>query len=106
MKIKSGLFALLFASSSVFALPDITYVCTHDTDVRIIKVVYFEDATLPCEVEYNKEEGVSSLWRANNIEGYCEEKAALFVTKHESWGWDCEIAATEVAEPAVIEEAP
>ena len=57
-------------------------------------VVYYPEAParLPCEVFYSKpQENVvpRALWEAANREGYCERKAAEFVAKLESWGWNC-----------------
>lgn len=78
----------LFMSSAAFAGD--TYTCKHGAQERVISVVYTnEGATVPCEVTYNKGEGAASLWQAQNLEGYCEEKAAAFVEKQRGWGWDC-----------------
>ncbi len=57
-------------------------------------VVYYPDAParLPCEVFYSKpQENVvpRALWEAANNEGFCEQKAAEFVAKLETWGWQC-----------------
>jgi hypothetical protein len=79
---------LLFCSN-VFAGEK--YVCTHGDAMRIISVSYEDDQNkIPCEVNYDKGEGVQTLWSAQSEIGYCETKAQEFVEKHESWGWSCE----------------
>ncbi|MDQ7002354.1 MAG: hypothetical protein Q9N02_06665 [Ghiorsea sp.] len=67
-----------------------TYVCTHGHKERQISVVYANDTqAVPCEVTYTKLSDTESLWQAQNLAGYCEEKAAAFVEKQRAWGWDC-----------------
>ena len=66
--------------------------CTQGQLTRSIKVVYADpDLALPCEVLYDKrDEGSQSiLWRAENTQGYCEDKADQLVQKHGAWGWQC-----------------
>ncbi|MBW8191068.1 hypothetical protein K0504_08485 [Neiella marina] len=86
--------------SGVLAAPAVAnqYSCTLDGATRLIEVAYHSsDSTLPCEVIYKKEDGtISSLWRAQNQQGYCEEQASLFADKQSSWGWNCKLV-----EPAV-----
>ncbi|MDX8387860.1 MAG: hypothetical protein R8M46_04905 [Ghiorsea sp.] len=78
----------LFASSSAFA--NETYMCKHGNQERVISVVYASpDAVVPCNVTYDKGVGAVSLWQAENLVGYCEEKAMAFVEKQRGWGWDC-----------------
>jgi len=72
-------------------------------------VIYYPDspARLPCEVFYSKpQENVvpRALWKAANREGYCERKAAEFVAKLESWGWQC--APEEAGQQAVEVPVP
>ncbi len=79
----------LFAASPLLA--NETYSCKHGNQERLINLVYAnEGATVPCEVTYDKGEGLTSLWQAQNKEGYCEEKMAAFVEKQRGWGWTCE----------------
>ena len=81
---------------SLSGLADINYVCSSGGSERLIDVVYAEaDATVPCEVQYNKEGLVETLWRAQNEANYCEAKAASFIKKLEGWGWGCSVVALE-----------
>ncbi len=81
---------ILFAFSvSAFAAEE--YVCHYEDERRLISVVYENDQEpVPCEVQYDKGQGVQSLWNAQAEAGYCENKAAEFVAKQEEWGWSCE----------------
>lgn len=66
--------------------------CMHDEKIREVIIEYPDGGTLPCKVIYNKPtEGFdkSVLWQADNVEGFCEEKANEMVNKLESWGWKC-----------------
>ena len=66
------------------------YVCTYESGVRNIEVVYLqEDSTVPCEVRYIKDSVSNTLWNAQREVGYCESKAEAFVEKIEGWGWSC-----------------
>jgi len=79
----------LFMASPLLA--NETYICKHGNQERQISVVYTnEGSPTPCEVTYTKDTGTQSLWRAENLAGYCEEKAAAFVEKQRSWGWACD----------------
>ena len=70
-----------------------SYTCRNGENIRVIEVVYANpNSPVPCEVNYDKGAGANSLWRAQNQTGYCEEKAAAFVEKHQGWGWQCEKA--------------
>lgn len=92
---------LTLLSLSSLAMANQVTVCTHDSATREIHVVYeVEGQSVPCRVDYVKSTGTQSLWRAEGVEGYCEEKASTFVAKQESWGWSCEsqAASTETAE--------
>ena len=81
--------ATLFISSA--ALVNEVYVCKQGNQERKISIDYANDgATVPCEVTYTKEDGTTqSLWQAQNVADYCEDKAAAFVEKQRGWGWDC-----------------
>lgn len=67
----------------------ITYVCTHGSSERIIRVIYYDEGPIACEVTYEKSTGTQSLWSAISDEAYCEDRAAEFVVKQQGWGWDC-----------------
>ncbi len=77
------------SSSSTSYGNDIIYTCTHGDSVRTIRVLYHEQGSTVCEVTYEKSTGTQSLWSASNDESYCADKAAGFVAKQQSWGWDC-----------------
>ncbi|SMF58127.1 hypothetical protein SAMN02745866_03758 [Alteromonadaceae bacterium Bs31] len=70
------------------------YSCTLQGLVRRVEIAYATDGTgVPCDVNYYKDseapDAVSTLWSAQNLEGYCEQKANEFVAKLQSWGWEC-----------------
>ncbi|WP_051326824.1 MULTISPECIES: hypothetical protein [Aliagarivorans] len=89
-------------ASGVAQASDQVYMCKHGSAERIISVVYHgENQGLPCEVTYQKDGSFETLWRAQNTEGYCEEKAIDFVQKQIGWGWDC-----EAQQPAVPTQLP
>ena len=84
------------------AVADETYICTHDTQERIITIVYQDhEAKVPCEVQYQKEGVTKTLWSAQGQVGYCEEKAQAFVEKQRGWGWNCEAAGKGMQEGAM-----
>jgi len=91
----AGLFAAISATS-VQAIENQKTVCSHGSQMRVIEVVYTAEGTTPCEVRYSKEEGSKTLWSAANLEGYCEDKAAAFITKQQGWGWSCEASVNTV----------
>ncbi len=67
-------------------------VCTMAELERTVEIVYSNPGQpVPCEVLYAKADAgtIETLWRANNEAGYCEEKAAAFLARLESLGWDC-----------------
>ena len=71
-------------------------VCTLAELERSVEVVYSNPGqTVPCEVLYAKNDAgtIETLWRANNEAGYCEDKAAAFLARLESLGWDCGASA-------------
>jgi hypothetical protein len=116
---KKYLLATLFtaiSATSVQAIENQKTVCSHGNQTRVIEVVYTTEDNTPCEVRYSKEEGAQTLWSADNLAGFCEEKAAAFIEKQQGWGWSCEasvntatsdeveVAATEEVEAPAIEE--
>lgn len=96
-------FISAISAASVQAIENQKTVCSHGNQTRVIEVVYTGEGTTPCEVRYSKEEGSKTLWSANNLEGFCEDKAAAFVEKQKGWGWSCEAAVAEKTEEAVVE---
>ena len=105
IKLVFGFFtiALIMAPASVLAN---TWSCTHNNLLRTVSIEYADSGGLPCYVNYTKEtEGAAtqSLWSAENLEGYCEEKAEEFVAKLTSWGWDC-TKASDAPEPEDVSE--
>ena len=89
----TAILALVFSAPVVLA--NKVTVCEHEGAVREIHVVYeVEGQTVPCTVNYVKNSGTQALWRAENNEGYCEEKADAFIAKQEGWGWTCEAQAS------------
>lgn len=67
----------------------LSFECQLDGLSRTISVNYPEQAPVPCQVQYTKDDDTQVLWQASNTEGYCETKAQAFVAKHENWGWQC-----------------
>jgi len=66
--------------------------CISGTDKRSIQVEYDHAGwKLPCRVRYHKpaQRIVSYPWKADNLEGYCEEKAKFLAEKLENHGWKC-----------------
>jgi hypothetical protein len=90
--------AILMAAEGVSAD---SWTCRKADLTRQVTVFYPEaPALLPCKVFYTKpNENVlpRPLWEADNTEGYCERKAAEFVGRLTSWGWNCEQDASEQA---------
>ena len=79
----------MLSPSGVYAT---SWSCMHDEKIREVIIEYPDGGTLPCKVIYNKPtEGFEKrvLWQADNMEGFCEEKANEMVSKLESWGWKC-----------------
>jgi hypothetical protein len=85
------------SATSVQAIENQKTVCSHGNQTRVIEVVYTTETETPCEVRYSKEDGMTTPWSANNLAGFCEEKAAAFIDKQEVWGWACEAAPNESA---------
>lgn len=71
------------------AAADQRTVCTHDTQERVIELVYPTGDQLPCEVRYTKNGVTNVIWNAQNETQYCESKAAEFIEKQRGWGWQC-----------------
>lgn len=90
-----------------FPLQAKDYVCKSGDQERQISISYdVEGATVPCQVVYTKEDGsVQNLWNAQNVEGYCEEKADEFAEKQRGWGWDCQAATESAAMKPAAESA-
>ncbi len=80
---------LLILFFSVAASADEEFTCTRGEVERIISVVYPGDGPLPCEVRYDKGDGVEVLWSSEHTEGYCERNAREFVEKQKDWGYKC-----------------
>ena len=57
-------------------------VCTHDTQERVIELVYPTGDQLPCEVRYTKNGVTNVIWNAQSETQYCESKAAGFIENH------------------------
>ncbi|MFL0809245.1 MAG: hypothetical protein K6L76_02405 [Agarilytica sp.] len=87
-KLIAGGFFSFLAATVVNAAP--AYICHHYDATREIEVVYeIPGQTVPCKVVYRKPDGEQDLWHAQAQDGYCEQKAAAFAAKQESWGWQC-----------------
>jgi len=81
---------LISTSLNQSAIANETIVCLHSGAERKISIVYDTPGqAVPCEVTYEKGDGIQTLWSAENEAGYCETKAAEFVEKQRSWGWNC-----------------
>ncbi len=86
-------FIMLSLFSPTWALADSNYhyVCTLESDTRVIEVAYLvPEQKVPCEVRYQKENGETAiLWRADNQEGFCETQTKNLIEKQKNWGFDC-----------------
>lgn len=98
MRILLGILITLCCSQ--LALAATGYVCTQGGMERKIEVVYTGAGKVPCEVLYTKDGASQVLWNAQNEEGYCEAKAAEFVEKQRSWGWQCVESAAPMSDPS------
>lgn len=80
----------LIVASNCFAN---SWTCSYETLTRHVVIFYPNaPAKLPCKVYYTKpNENVipRTLWKAETDENFCDEKAAEFVSRLESWGWKC-----------------
>ena len=98
MMTKTLWLSVVFATLPLVAVAN---TCTQGDLVRNVTVVYSDPGQpVPCEVLYEKPmEGQSmTLWRAQNEIGYCEARAAEFLLKLESLGWQCAQATTTAPE--------
>ncbi|WP_205597664.1 hypothetical protein [Paraferrimonas sp. SM1919] len=95
MKLAKFILLLLAPMLSFASDNNIVYECINSKALRVIEVNYMTNNTLPCAVVYSKADGREVLWSAKNTEGYCEQKAATFVKKQQSWGWDCHLAGEQ-----------
>ncbi len=95
------LFSILALSVCFNAYAD-SWNCSSSDLVREVVIEYPEGGSVPCNVVYKKQtEGFEDqvLWSADNLEGYCEDKARELVASLESWGWVCmETVSSEVEE--------
>ncbi|MDH3609077.1 MAG: hypothetical protein OEQ24_07540 [Gammaproteobacteria bacterium] len=91
MKYLSAILFITFLFPCLNAFAGEEHVCTNGDAMRVISIAYEDDQNqIPCEVNYDKGEGVQTLWSAKSEIGYCESKARELIEKHESWGWSCE----------------
>ena len=81
--------------------------CTNGDMVRRVVIMSEPGVSVPCEVHYFKDTEAPGedqvLWSASSQAGFCEEKAAGFVSQLEGWGWDCGAGETAAAPPAPAE---
>ncbi len=104
MKLIVSLSVCVFLTLSFTAFAGQDYVCDNNGLKRIVSIVYQnEEAPVPCEVRYDKGQGVETLWTAQAEVGYCEARANEFIEKQESWGWSCEEFEPPVVD-SVVEE--
>ena len=101
------LFTILALSVCFNAYAD-SWNCSSSDLVREVVIDYPQGGSVPCNVIYKKQtEGFEDqvLWSADNLEGYCEDKARELVASLESWGWVClETVSTEAEEVVEAEE--
>lgn len=76
--------------------------CSMGDEVRRVVTMHETDAPVPCSVRYRKETEAPGapaevLWSAQNEAGYCEARAAEFVERLKSWGWQCAVDAAAAA---------
>ena len=108
MKSILSIFMLTCLVCSLSANASEDYVCDNNGEKRIVSIVYQdEQALVPCEVRYDKGQGVETLWVAKSEVGYCEARVNEFIGKQESWGWRCsKFEAPEVVENVEHNELP
>ena len=101
------LFTMLALSVCFNAYAD-SWNCSSSDLVREVVIDYPQGGSVPCNVIYKKQtEGFEDqvLWSADNLEGYCEDKARELVANLESSGWVClETVSTEVEEVVEAQE--
>lgn len=89
-----SIYLFIGMSTSAIAMENKTTMCVHDSQTRIIEIVYTGENAVPCDVQYTKAEETKTLWSAQNQVGYCESKATAFVEKQIGWGWSCDLVDT------------
>ena len=110
MQIKLRILQLftILALSVCFNVYADSWNCSSSDLVREVVIDYPQGGSVPCNVIYKKQtEGFEDqvLWSADNLEGYCEDKARELVANLESWGWVClETVSTEAEEVVEAEE--
>ncbi len=78
-----------------YSITDISqFACLRDRMIRIVYVEYYGQAgEPPCAVVYEKSppEGMSreTLWRSQNLTGFCEARAQELVRKLRDADWKC-----------------
>lgn len=99
MKLSAIIPALLSIPVIAVAQSDQSYECTMGGLVRRVVVETEGSAPVPCEVVYYKDTEApgerEGLWNAQNETGFCESRAAEFVSRLEGLGWACDAASTE-----------
>lgn len=102
---------LLFAVCSIipFALQaaeSAVTTCTKEAQTRRIEVRYPQAENSPiCEVLYSKNGSSKVLWNAQNDISFCERKAAEFVAKQNSWGWQCQLEQSDDIDAQALQES-
>jgi len=70
--------------------PANTSECRFGGSTRTIEIKYeAAPRRVPCRVLYTRDGQTQQLWQAQNVEGYCEEKAAGLADTLEAAGWSC-----------------
>lgn len=90
MKVILSVFFFACLTTVLTATAGEDYVCDNNGAKRIVSIVYQnEEQPVPCEVRYDKGQGVETLWTAKSEVGFCEARVNEFIEKQESWGWNC-----------------
>jgi len=93
--------------TSVTAMAADNYLCTNAGSERSVKVIYqAPGVAVPCEVQYTKDGVSQTLWTAENLTGYCEEKAQAFADKLSGWGWQCNQLGDEMMDASEEDMTP
>ena len=69
--------------------------CKRGSQSRKVEILYSAPpALVPCSVKYAKrglaEDKGSLQWSAQNHEGFCEQKAAEYISQLSEKGWSCQ----------------
>ena len=80
---------MLIIGTTITAHADEVTICTQGDKERKITIAYTGEGKVPCEVQYTKGDETTTLWAAQNEEGYCEANAESFIEKQRGWGWEC-----------------